>query len=159
MPPIGRLVLATLAAAAAMQATMAAVWMNPLTTRIVLTPEFGQSKKLIDVWTRLEPLPRLTQMPDGPMIFGFFVYTVLHVLIYARFAPLLPGRTWVGKGLSLAVGILVFQYAYFEFFTPFNQFHEPLRLIAYELLIQSLVAAAEGLVIARILSPAAPRAG
>jgi hypothetical protein len=127
---------------------MALVWMNPLTTRIILTPEFGQSQKLINVWTLWEPLPRLTQMPSAPMILGFLVYTLMHVLAYARFAPLLPGRSWWAKGLSLAAGMLVFQYGYFEFFAPFNQYHEPVRLIAYELLLQAIMAAVEGLAIA-----------
>ena len=145
---ITRILFTTLVAGIAMQATMALVWMNPLTTRIILTPEFGQSQKLINVWTLWEPLPRLAQMPSAPMIGGFLVYTLLHVLVYRRFAPLLPGRRWWAKGLSLAAGILVFQYTYFEFFTPFNQFHEPLYLIAYELLLQGSMAVVEGLAIA-----------
>ena len=143
-----KILLTTLVAGVAMQAATALVWMNPLTTRIILTPEFGQSQKLINVWTLWEPLPRLAQMPSAPMIAGFFIYTLLHVLVYRRFAPQLPGHSWWTKGLSLAAGILVFQYAYFEFFTPFNQFHEPLHLIAYELLLQGIMAVVEGLAIA-----------
>jgi hypothetical protein len=143
-----KVLVTTLLAGVAMQAVMALVWMNPLTTRIILTPEFGQSQKLINVWTVWEPLPRIAQMPSAPMIAGFLVYTLLHILVYWRFAPLLPGRAWWAKGLSLAAGILVFQYGYFEFFTPFNQYHEPLPLIAYELLLQGITAAVEGLAIA-----------
>lgn len=150
---LGRIAAATLVAGAALQAVTALLWFNPLTTRLILTPEFGQSAKLINVWTVWEPLPRIMQMPSAPMIAGFLAFTLLHVLVYRRFAPLLPGRGWVGKGLSLALGIWVFQYGYFEFFTPFNQFHEPLRLIAYELLLQAVMAVVEGLVIARMLTP------
>jgi len=47
--PWRQLVLATLVAGALMQATTALLWMNPLTRRIILTPEFGQSPKLINV--------------------------------------------------------------------------------------------------------------
>ena len=144
-------IVATLVAGALMQAATALVWMNPLTTRLILTPEFGQSQKLINVWTLWEPLPRITQQPSVPMIAGFLLFTLLHVLVYLRLAPLLPGRGWVGKGLSLALGIWVFQYGYFEFFTPFNQYREPLPLIAYELLLQGIMAAVEGLAIARVL--------
>src|SRR5436190_16660329 len=96
-----RIAAATVIAAAAMQAATELLWMNPLTTRLILTPEFGQSQKLINVWTVWEPLPRIAQMPSWPMILGFLVFTLLHVLTYLRFAPLLPGSTWVGKGLSL----------------------------------------------------------
>lgn len=146
-----RVLVTTLVAGILMQAVTALLWMNPLTTRIILTPEFGQSQKLINVWRVWEPLPRLTQQPSFPMIAGFFVFTLLHVLVYRRLSPLLPGQGWVGKGLSLALGIWVFQYGYFEFFTPFNQYREPLHLIAYELLLQLLMALVEGLAIARLL--------
>ncbi len=146
----GRIAGITLAAGLLTQVTTALLWMNPLTTRIILSPEFGQSQKLINVWTQWEPLPRIMQMPSWPMIAGFLFFTWLHVLVYRRFAPLFPGRTWIGKGLSLAAGILVFQYGYFEFFTPFNQYHEPLYLIAYELLLQTVMAVVEGLVIAKL---------
>jgi hypothetical protein len=143
--------VATLVAGILMQLVTALLWLNPLTTRIILTPEFGQSQKLINVWRLWEPLPRITQQPSFPMILGFLVFTLLHALAYLRLAPVLPGQTWVSKGLSLALGIWIFQYGYFEFFTPFNQYREPLHLIAYELLLQLLMALVEGLAIARLL--------
>ena len=154
--PWRRILLATVVAGALLQATTALLWMNPLTTRIILTPEFGQSPKLINVWTVWEPLPRLTQQPAWAMIAGFLVFTFLHVVTYQRLAPLLPGGGWIGKGLSLGLGIWAFQYGYFEFFTPFNQYWEPLHLIAYQLLLQLIMAQVEGLAIAR-LAPAAIR--
>ncbi|MFZ1061347.1 MAG: hypothetical protein WAP47_19390 [Candidatus Rokuibacteriota bacterium] len=146
-----RVIVVTLVAGVLMQAATALLWMSPLTTRLILTPEFGQSQKLINVWRLWEPLPRITEQPSVPMIAGFFLFTLLHVLVYLRLAPLLPGRGWVGKGLSLGLGIWVFQYGYFEFFTPFNQYREPLPLIAYELGLQGIMAAVEGLAIARVL--------
>ena len=150
-PSPARLAKAVLIAGAAMQLVTALLWMNPLTTRLILTPEFGQSQKLINVWTLWEPLPRLMQQPAWSMIAGFLVFTVLHAIVYARIAPALPGRTWIGKGLSLAAGIWVFQYGYFEFFGPFNQYHEPLYLIAYELFLQAIMALVEGLLLARLI--------
>ena len=154
--PWRRILIATLVAGVLMQAATALLWMNPLTKRIILTPEFGQSQKLINVWRLWEPLPRITQQPSVPMMAGFLGFTLLHALVYLRLAPLLPGRGWVGKGLCLALGIWVFQYGYFEFFAPFNQYHEPLPLIAYELCLQGIMAVVEGLAIARILGPATP---
>ena len=73
----------------------------------------------------------------------------LHVGAYRMVAPVLPGHSWIGRGLALAAGIWMFQYAYFEFFGPFNQYREPVSLIAYELLLQAAMAVVEGLAIAR----------
>lgn len=140
--------ITTLVAGVLMQATTALLWTNPLTTRIILTPEFGQSQKLINVWTVWQPLPRIGQQPSWSMMVGFLAFTFLHVMVYQWLAPVLPGQGWIGKGLSLALGIWVFQYGYFEFFTPFNQYWEPVYLIVYELLLQGVMAVVEGLAIA-----------
>ena len=149
--PWRKVLVTTLVAGTLMQGVTALLWMNPLTQRIILTPEFGQSQKLINVWTVWEPLPRLSQQPSFPMMGGFLLFTLLHVMVYLRLFPVLPGNGWVAKGLSLALGIWVFQYGYFEFFTPFNQYREPLHLIAYELTLQGIMAAVEGLAIARLM--------
>lgn len=55
--PWSKILPATLAAGTLMQGVTALLWMNPLTTRIILTPEFDQSERLIHVWTVWEPLP------------------------------------------------------------------------------------------------------
>ncbi len=146
----------TVAAGIVLQVTTALLWMNPLTTRLTLTPEFGQSQKLINVWTVWEPLPRITQQPSWSMMAGFLFFTLLHVLLYHWLREVLPGKGWIGKGLSLAFGIWVFQYGYFEFFTPFNQYREPVSLIAYELLLQGTMAAVEGLMIAWLYDRGSP---
>jgi hypothetical protein len=144
---------AAIAAWVVLQAVTALAWTNPLTTRIILTTEFGQSPKLIEVWTRLQPLPRITENPPIAMMLGYFLFSLVHVGVFVKLFGALPGRGWLGKGVSLGMGILIFQYGYFEFFGPFNQYHEPLRLIAYELLLQGFMAFAEALVIAWMLTP------
>jgi len=146
----GNAVVATIVAGAAMQAVMALIWMNPLTMRLILSPEFGQSEKLINVWTVWKPLPLILEHPSYPIIAGFFFFTFLHVLVYQQFCSAFPGKTWIGKGLSLALGIWIFQYGYFEFFTPFNLFHEPLPLIGVELLLHGITALVEAMIIARL---------
>lgn len=145
--------LATIAAWVVLQAVTALAWTNPLTTRVILTTEFGQSPKLIEVWTRLQPLPRITENPPVVMMLGYLLFTLFHVGAFVTLFEALPGRGWLGKGASLGTGILVFQYGYFEFFGPFNQYHEPLRLISYELLLQGLMAFSEALVISWLLTP------
>jgi hypothetical protein len=42
-------------------------------------------------------------------------------------------------------------FLFWEFFTPFNQFGEPLSLLALELSFWAVIAVAEGLVIAGII--------
>ncbi|MBI5247393.1 MAG: hypothetical protein HY923_09440 [Elusimicrobia bacterium] len=136
-----------------LQTVTALAWTNPLTTRIILTTEFGQSPKLIEVWTRLKPLPRITENPPIAMMLGYLLFTLIHVGLFVKLFKALPGRGWQGKGASLGMGIFVFQYCYFEFFGPFNQYHEPLRLISYELLLQGLMAFSEALMISWMLTP------
>lgn len=148
-----RALLAALAAWAVLQAVTVAAWSNPLTTRLILTPEFGQSEKLINVWTVWQPLPRITQQPPVVMMLGFFLYSLLHVGAFVKLFPSIPGSRWTCKGMAFGTGILLFQYCYFEFFGPFNQYHEPLLLISYEVFLQALMAYAEALTISRLLTP------
>ena len=59
----------------------------------------------------------------------------------------LIGFGWRGKGILLF--LLVFSF--WEFFTPFNQFGEPLPLIGLELLFWAIIALADGFIIAFII--------
>ena len=145
--------LTALAAYAVLQIVIIAAWSNPLTVRLILTPEFGQSQKLIDVWTVLQPLPLISQQPPLAMMAGFFLYSLLHVAAFVSLFSVIPGSRWKSKGMAFGLGILVFQYGYFEFFGPFNLFGEPIRLLAYEILMLALMAFSEALVISRILTP------
>lgn len=151
--------LAALAAWAVLQVVTVLAWSNPLTVRLILTPEFGQSQKLINVWTVWEPLPRITSQPPIVMMLGFFLYSLLHVGAFIKLFPVLPGSNWKFKGLIFGTGILLLQYCYFEFFGPFNQYHEPLRLIAYEIFLQALMALAEALTISFLLTPHLEKGG
>ncbi len=50
-------------------------------------------------------------------------------------------------------GMLFFMiYLFWEFFTPFNQFGEPLPLIALELVFWAVIALAEGMAIAWVMA-------
>jgi hypothetical protein len=42
-------------------------------------------------------------------------------------------------------------FLFWEFFTPFNQFGEPLQLVALELVFWAAIAAAEAFVIAAVI--------
>jgi len=114
---------------------------------ILLNPEY-QSPKLIKVWTEIEPIPLAVNHP-GVMTLGFIVLSVLHAFVYTKVRQGIPGEGWK-KGLSFGLLIWLFSYVFFEFFTPWNMFGEPVALVGLELLFWIGVAFSEGVVIAKV---------
>lgn len=108
-----------------------------------------QSPKLIAVWTQIEPLPRVVGSPL-PIILGLFAFSLFHAWLYAELSGSWPQglwpRTWRLGGL-----VFVLSYVFFEFFTPFNLFWEPLPLVAIELAFWAVVTVAEALAIVGVL--------
>jgi hypothetical protein len=115
---------------------------------ILLNPAL-QSRKLIAVWTELEPLPLVVNHP-APIILGIMLFGVVHAYLYRWISPAWQ-QGMVKRGLSFALLVFLMTFAFWEFFTPFNQFGEPVMLIALELLFWSLIALADGLAIASIM--------
>ena len=115
---------------------------------ILLDPAW-QSPKLIAVWTRLEPLPLVVANP-APIIVGLMLFGVGHAFIYRWLAPGWPPGV---RPRALRFGGLLFflSFLFWEFFTPFNQFGEPLPLIALELAFWAVIALAESWVIAGVM--------
>lgn len=115
---------------------------------ILLTASI-QSQKLVAVWTTLEPLPLVVANP-APIIGGLVLFGIGHAFIYRWLSVAWP-RGVFPRGLRFA-GLLFFMaFMFWEFFTPFNQFGEPLPLIALELTFWAAIAIAEALVIAAIV--------
>jgi len=114
---------------------------------ILLDPSI-QSRKLIAVWRQLEPLPMVVSRPF-PIIVGLMAFGFGHAFVYRWLAPSWPpgikSRAW-----RLAALVFFLSFLFWEFFTPFNQFGEPLRLVALALLFWSTIAAAEALAIAAV---------
>ena len=104
-----------------------------------------QSPKLVAVWTQIEPLPRVVAHPL-PIIVGLVAFSLAHAWLYANLGggwpPGLWSRTWRLGGL-----VFVLSYLFFEFFTPFNLFWEPLPLVAVQLVFWAVTASAEAGVI------------
>lgn len=108
-----------------------------------------QSEKLIAVWTQFEPLPLIVTNP-GPIIIGLVLFGIGHAYIYRSVAAAWPPGV-VRRALSLAGMVFFMGFLFWEFFTPFNLFGEPLRLIALELVFWAIIAVAEAFVIVGII--------
>ena len=96
---------------------------------ILLTSSM-QSEKLIAVWTKIEPLPLVVNTPL-PIILGLMLFGIGHAFIYRSVAGAWPVG-FMPRAMRMSGLIFFMTYLFWEFFTPFNQFGEPLQLIALE---------------------------
>ncbi len=114
---------------------------------ILLDPSI-QSPKLIAVWTKLEPLPLVVNSP-APIIAGLILFGIGHSFVYRWTAPYWPEGV-KARALRMAALIFFLSFLFWEFFTPFNQFGEPLPLIGLELIFWATIAMAEAFVLATV---------
>ena len=115
---------------------------------ILLDPNV-QSRKLIAVWTEIEPLPLVVNNP-APIIAGIVLFGVIHAFVYRWLSPAWPEGI-AARGIRMAILIFILVFFFWEFFTPFNQFGEPLPLIGLELIFWATIALADGFAIAFIV--------
>ena len=115
---------------------------------ILLDPAL-QSRKLIAVWTEIEPLPLVVNRP-APIIAGIFLFGIVHAFVY-RWLSLSWPKGVFARGIRMALLVFILVFLFWEFFTPFNQFGEPLPLIGLELLFWAIVALADGFAIASVI--------
>jgi hypothetical protein len=115
---------------------------------ILLNPDV-QSRKLIAVWTEIEPIPLVVNNP-APIIIGIILFGIIHSFVYSWISPAWPEGI-VARGIRMSILIFLLVFSFWEFFTPFNQFGEPLPLIGLELLFWAIIALADGFVIAFII--------
>jgi hypothetical protein len=118
---------------------------------ILVNPDL-QSSKLIAVWKQIEPLPLVVVKP-APIIIGIVFFGVIHAFIYRWLSPAWPTGV-LRRGLRMASLIFLLVFLFWEFFTPFNLFGEPLPLIGLELVFWALIALADGLAIAIVMERA-----
>jgi hypothetical protein len=110
-----------------------------------------QSPKLIAVWTSLQPLPMIVANP-APIIGGIVLFGIGHAFVYCWLAAAWPAGI-LPRALRFAGLQFFMTFMFWEFFTPFNQFGEPLLLVALELTFWAVIALAEAFVLAAILEP------
>ena len=114
------------------------------------------SQKLVAVWTTLEPLPLIAVNPV-PIVLGLIAFGIGHAFIYWWLSVGWP-RGIATRALRFAGLLFFMSFLFWEFFTPFNQFGEPLPLVALELSFWGLIALAEAFAIALVMEwrPAGP---
>jgi hypothetical protein len=115
---------------------------------ILLNPSH-QSRKLIAVWTEIEPLPLVVAQPM-PIILGIVGFGILHAYLFRWLSPSWPMGA-VKRGIRFACLVFLMTFLFWEFFTPFNQFGEPIYLIALELVFWAFIALADGFAISMIM--------
>lgn len=115
----------------------------------ILVKSASQSKKLIAVWTELEPIPLVVSSP-APIIIGIILFGVIHAYLFRWLSPAFSGGI-VKQGMQFAGLVFLMTFLFWEFFTPFNLFGEPLHLIFLELVFWACIAVADGLVIAAVI--------
>jgi hypothetical protein len=115
---------------------------------VLLDPSL-QSRKLIAVWTEMEPLPLVVSQP-APIILGIICFGIIHAYLYRWISPAWPAGS-IRRAASFALLVFLMTFLFWEFFTPFNQFGEPLGLIAIELVFWAVIALADGLAISFIM--------
>jgi hypothetical protein len=108
-----------------------------------------QSPKLIAVWTQIEPLPLVVSRP-APIVTGLMLFAIAHAFAYRWLAPGWPPGV-AARALRLAGLVFGLSFVFWEFFTPFNQFGEPLPLLGLELTFWVAIALAEGFAIAGVM--------
>jgi hypothetical protein len=115
-----------------------------------------QSPKVIAVWTTMEPLPLVVAHP-APIIIGLMLFGIGHAFVYRWLSAAWPVGT-LPRAARFAGLVFFFSFLFWEFFTPFNLFGEPLGLIAPELAFWAAIALAEAVVIAAVMERGAPSA-
>ena len=115
----------------------------------ILIESASQSQKLIAVWTELEPLPLVVNTPF-PIIIGIVIFGIIHAYLFRWLSPAWPAGI-LKKGLRFAGLVFVMTFLFWEFFTPYNLFGEPLHLIGLELVFWTCISLADGLAIAFVI--------
>jgi hypothetical protein len=115
---------------------------------ILLNPSH-QSQKLIAVWKQIEPLPLVVSQPL-PIILGIIGFGILHAYLFRWLSHSWP-RGVTKRATRFSCLVFLMTFVFWEFFTPFNQFGEPIYLIALELVFWGFIALADGFAISMIM--------
>ncbi len=107
-----------------------------------------QSKKVLDVYNSIQPLPLLTTNIAAFLI-GWVLLALTRNLVFARLYPGIPGEG-IRKGLAWGFAIWLIMILFSEFYTAINLLGEPFSLAAFESALQLPAFLGEGVVVALI---------
>jgi hypothetical protein len=123
-------------------ATFSSPWM-----RAALYHPGWQSRLFIDI---------TPQRDIAVSVIGLIALSGLHGILFRQFAPSIPGRSWLEKGLAWGVILWAVYWLFQEWFIYITLLREPLPLALLELLILLFGSLLEGVVIARLLTAGSP---
>lgn len=106
------------------------LFMNPISQDIIFSKDYGQSSKLIAVWKQIEPIPSLTSLLPALLI-----PPIIYCILFRLFYDTLPGKVGMKKGFFFGIMLWCLIALFFELFTPFGLFGEPIHLLFYELML------------------------
>jgi hypothetical protein len=96
---------------------------------ILASPKY-QDKKMLDIFFRLKPAPRVAQNP-WLLLEGFFVTGLFMAVALGLINSRLSGH-WLKKGLILGCITWMLVIPWFEFYLPYNVMNEPILLVLFE---------------------------
>lgn len=115
---------------------------------ILANPEY-QSQKFLFVMGQLEPLPYSAEvwwiLPVGLLVIG-----VLYGIVYHFIRSAFHGKPWWKKGLLFGLVAWALMVPWFEFYLPWNVMHEPVLLVAFEMVLWLAVMLSVGVAIASV---------
>ena len=106
------------------------LFMNPISKEIIFSESLGQSEKLVNVWNTIVPIPSIQSLAPGLLITPA-IFSILFAIIYDS----IPGTSKLKKGFSFGIIWWASVAVFFELFTPYGLFGEPLHLLGYELFL------------------------
>ncbi len=112
---------------------------------VLFSPLF-QSRKVIDVYSTIQPLPLLATN-QAAFGLGWVTLGVVRSLVFAWLFKSIPGNG-IRKGLNWGLILWLTMIMFAEFFTAINLLGEPLYLVSFELSLLLTAFLAEGAVFA-----------
>ncbi|SRR5712691_264410 len=107
-----------------------------------------QSKKVLDVYNSIQPLPLLTTNPAA-LASGWALVSMLRTVVFAWFYRGIPGAG-IRKGLNWGLAIWLTVIMFSEFYTAINLLGQTSYLVAFELGLLLPPFLGEGSVVAMI---------
>ena len=121
------------------------LFMNPISQRVIFSGANGQSLKLVAVWKHIEPIPSLASLAPALLVTPI-IYSTMFALLYHA----IPGKSGIRKGFLFGVILWSLIAVFFELFTPYGLFGEPLQFLLYELTLWFIGLTTVGTVIGMI---------